>query len=619
MLPEIRKTRASQARETAAAEKNQQLNTVQTALQTDIATFTRRTASSLKNMFSLQKSQAELERLRAGAELERQREEARKKKDDDKSLNDQFKDKFGFPIFGIGTMIAGISALAGAAVGLRGWEAKGLVALSRITRIGPMIVQGMTKLRNGVLGIFGLTAKGLIVKDVVTGRFMKAPSVVSQVSVALSKFRTQLLNVFGIGADGKLVRIRGLGSNLGVGGGKSILSTIRPAVQLLVNGVSKIFQPIKAAGQLATKALSGPFGGIMRAVGTLGGFAKLFGTILKPIGIVFSLFDGVKTFMNTEGSLFTKINEGISAALGDFVGAPLDLLKTGLVWVADNLLGKDNFISKFLTSFSVEEVLKNIVATPGRILTGAFEQIIEPLLNGEIDVVGQNITKIFRKMFDAIYGIVKSIVNFVAEKLGLDFRLGEDEVSKKEKELNEIREKKEKLENREKKLEETLSARQEEIAVKQAKLDKFESEYVDYLDKVAEGTAKRNEGRIIAGANQIDRLDEQIKKLQAQELEERKKLEEEKRKLLLAEKELLFDVRDFVSGSTNYNPSGNGAAQGISAQMLYEQDPRLGGSAPMNVVTTDNGINVNNTMNDFGGAQRVEPASRYVYSEAVYP
>jgi hypothetical protein len=74
-----------------------------------------------------------------------------------------------------------------------------------------------------------------------------------------------------------------------------------------------------------------------------------------------------------------------------------------------------------------------------------------------------------------------------------------------------------------------------------------------------------------------------------------------------------------VSGSANYNPSGNGAAQGISAQMLYEQDPRLGGSAPMNVVTTDNGINVNNTMNDFGGAQRVEPASRYVYSEAVYP
>ena len=320
--------------------------------------------------------------------------------------------------------------------------------------------------------------------------------------------------------------------------------------------------------------------------------------------------------MNTEGSLFTRINEGIAAVLGDFVGAPLDLLKSGLSWVAKNLLGEDNFISKFLDSFSVEKLLKDIIATPGRILTGAIDQIIKPLLNGEIDVVGQNIIKIFRKMFDAIYGIVKGIVNFVAEKLGLDFRLGEDEVSKKEKELNEIREKKEKLENREKKLEDTLSARQEEIAVKQAELDKFESEYIDYLDRVAEGTAKRNEGRIIGGANQIDRLDKELKELQAEELEERKKIEEEKRKLLLAEKELLFDVRDFVSGSMNYSPSGNGAAQGISAQMLYERDPRLGGSAPMNVVTTDNGISVNNTMNDFGGAQRVEPASRYVYSDA---
>ena len=29
-------------------------------------------------------------------------------------------------------------------------------------------------------------------------------------------------------------------------------------------------------------------------------------------------------------------------------------------------------------------------------------------------------------------------------------------------------------------------------------------------------------------------------------------------------------------------------AQGISAQMLYEQDPRLVVPAPMNVVTTDN-------------------------------
>ena len=613
MLPEIRKTRASQARETAAAEKNQQLNTVQTALQTDIATFTRRTAGSLKNMFSLQKSQAELERLRAGAELERQREEARKKKDDDKSLNDQFKDKFGFPIFGIGTMIAGISALAGAAVGLRGWEKKGLLALSRITRIGPTIVQGMTKLRNGVLGIFGLTAKGLIVKDAVSGRFMKAPSIVSQVSVALSQFRTRLLRVFGIGADGKLIPVRGPGGQLIKAG------AFTRVMKVLLDSVSKIFQPIKAAGQLATKSLGGAFGGIMRAVGSLGGFAKLFGTILKPIGIVFSLFDGVKTFMNTEGSLFTKINEGIAAVLGDFVGAPLDLLKSGLSWVAKNLLGEDNFISKFLDSFSVEKLLKDIIATPGRILTGAIDKIIKPLLNGEIDVVGQNIVKIFRKMFDAIYGIVKGIVNFVAEKLGLDFRLGEDEVSKKERKLEEIKEKKIQLENKEKQLREDLEAGDFNVIQAQKKLAQVEEEYQEYLDGLADRGSVGQVSKIKRFEREMKRAEEKLAREQAKVQEKINALEEEKRKLLLEEKEALFDVKDFVSGSANYNPSGNGAAQGISAQMLYEQDPRLGGSAPMNVVTTDNGINVNNTMNDFGGAQRVEPASRYVYSEAVYP
>ena len=64
---------------------------------------------------------------------------------------------------------------------------------------------------------------------------------------------------------------------------------------------------------------------------------------------------------------------------------------------------------------------------------------------------------------------------------------------RKREKLNEIKEKKIQLENREKTREdlEQLSAMlQEEIAVKQAKLDKFESEYVDYLDKVAEELLK---------------------------------------------------------------------------------------------------------------------------------
>ena len=154
--------------------------------------------------------------------------------------------------------------------------------------------------------------------------------------------------MFGLGADGRLLPRQ-------TPQGFQRASVFTRITKGLIDGVTKIIQPIKAAGQIVGKSLGGAFGGILRTIGSLGGFAKLFGTILKPIGIVFSLFDGVKTFMNTEGNLFEKINAGIAAALGDFVGAPLDLLKSGLSWVAKTLLGEDNFISKFL--FFVSDII----------------------------------------------------------------------------------------------------------------------------------------------------------------------------------------------------------------------------------------------------------------------
>ena len=610
-LPEIRKTRAAQAKETAASEKNAQLNTVQTVLQTDIATFTRKTADSVQKMFDVQKNQLELDRLRAGKELEEQREEARKTVDKDQPLAEQFKDKFGFPIFGIGSMIAGISAIAGAALGLRGWETELLVSLDQFADyVTKPIRTGIANIGNSIMKALGFTRTGGLTRGV-DGRFKAEGRTYRQqlfdgivkafrsiIKIAISPF-TLITN--------QLAKIPGT-------------EKVSRTVGFFVTQISKVFGFFSNAASGVTKFLSGGIGrNLGQFFGSVGGVAKLFGTILKPIGFVFSIFDGVKTFMNTEGSLFTKLNEGIAAALGDFVGAPLDLLKTGLVWVADNLLGKDNFISKFLTSFSIEEVLKNIVATPGRILTGAFEQIIEPLLNGEIDVVGKNIIKIFKKMFDAITGIVSSIVNFVAEKLGLDFRLGEDEVSKKERELNEIKEKKIQLENKEKKLREDLETGDYNVIQAQKKLAQVEEEYQEYLDMLADGG-------YVGQGYKIDRFERNIKSAeknlateQAKVQEKINALEEEKKKLLLAEKEALFDVKDFVSGSMNYNPSGNGAAQGISAQMLYEQDPRLGGSAPMNVVSTDNSTSVVNTTNDYGGAQRVQPSSRNYYADAVYP
>tara|TARA_Y100000004_G_scaffold196385_1_gene266220 strand:- start:121 stop:1983 length:1863 start_codon:yes stop_codon:yes gene_type:complete len=605
-LPEIRKTRAAQAKETAASEKNAQLNTVQTVLQTDIATFTRKTADSVQKMFDVQKNQLELDRLRAGKELEQQREEARKTVDKDQPLAEQFKDKFGFPIFGIGSMIAGISALAGAALGLRGWEADLLVSLDQFADyVTKPIRTGIANLGHAILRVFGFTRTG----DIMRGYF-------SPLNIETRTYRQQLFDGI-VNTFKSIIRIITKPFTLitnqltKIPGSEKLSKT----VSFFVTQISKAFGFFTSAASGVTKFLSSGIGkNLGQFFGSVGGVAKLFGTILKPIGFVFSIFDGVKTFMNTEGSLFTKLNEGIAAALGDFVGAPLDLLKTGLVWVADNLLGKDNFISKFLTSFSVEEVLKNIIATPGRILTGAFEKILEPLFKGEFKVVGDNIMKIFRKMINAVIGVFSSVANFVLEKLGIDFRFGEDEVSEKERKLNEIKEKKIQLENKEKKLREDLETGDYNVIQAQKKLAQVEEEYQEYLDGLADRGSVGQGYKIDRFERNIKSAEKNLAKEQAKVQEKINAIEEEKKKLLLAEKEALFDVKDFVSGSLTGNPSGNGAASAINQNLL---GAGMGGYHKEGTAYIDQSNKptiIKNENNNYGGNQRVEPVSRYGYN-----
>ena len=606
-LPEIRKTRAAQAKETAASEKNAQLNTVQTVLQTDIASFTRKTADSVQKMFDVQKNQLELDRLRAGKELEQQREEARKTVDKDQPLAEQFKDKFGFPIFGIGSMIAGISALAGAALGLRGWEAELLVSLDQFADyVTKPIRTGIANIGNSIMKALGFTRTGGLTRGV-DGRFKAEGRTYRQqlfdgivkafksiIKIAISPF-TLITN--------QLAKIPGS-------------SKVATTVDFFVTQISKTFGFFTKAASGVTKFLSGGIGrNLGQFFGSVGGVAKLFGTILKPIGFVFSIFDGVKTFMNTEGSLFTKLNEGIAAALGDFVGAPLDLLKTGLSWVAKNLLGENNFISRFLDSFSVEEVLRNIVATPGRILTSAFEylkKVFNPNASPAERFAAlvepfQFILDTFKRFFDNIKNFFGDKIKQVAEILGFDMRSEEEkEIERLQTALQEnekiIAEKqKEKAEQmkvlleKQKALEEKLelkAKKEAEILERKGELSKYNKKA---LGKI--GKDERIELSLVKSA--IDELDAVI-------LEKTNELNEAIEKL----------KKPKLSGVPGQTPSGNGAAQEISAQVLYQRG--FTPSAPMSVVSTDNSTSVVNTTNDYGGAQRVQPSSRNYYADAVY-
>ena len=103
----------------------------------------------------------------------------------------------------------------------------------------------------------------------------------------------------------------------------SVLDSItkNPWIKKLTDGLSKILTPIKTMfGTVAENA---------------GAFAKTVGKILKPLGFLFSAFDGIMAAINTEGDFLDKLGAFTSAFIGDFVGAPLDLLKDITAWVLE--------------------------------------------------------------------------------------------------------------------------------------------------------------------------------------------------------------------------------------------------------------------------------------------
>jgi hypothetical protein len=110
--------------------------------------------------------------------------------------------------------------------------------------------------------------------------------------------------------------------------------------------------------------------GISRIGSAAAGLAGAIGKILWPIGIIMSIFDGVSAYQNEEGNQYDRITAGISATIGDFLGAPLDLLKSLAAWV----IGKFGFDE---TADAIREF--------------SFEETIGNLLNGIFDFVGASV------------------------------------------------------------------------------------------------------------------------------------------------------------------------------------------------------------------------------------
>ncbi|MEK9696006.1 MAG: hypothetical protein VW270_09585, partial [Candidatus Poseidoniales archaeon] len=307
-------------------------------------------AKSLRAMLEFDKKAERDKKIADFALMEQLREAARKQQDKEELkrtnlLPDELADLKGSGLLGLAGILV---AFAGALAGLRGTEAKVIKGLGRSinsaikrgtsflranTTVLESISNAYKNLRVSVLKIFGLTPGGLIRNNPITGRFEKAPPLTMQIADKLRLLKAKFLGFFGLTPDGKInTKI------IPQGGRASMLSIAAKSIGETIGRVTK------------------PIGNMLRTLGRVLRGVPILGQI---IGFFFALFDGIKEAFNTDGPAYKKFTSFLAWFVGDFVGAPLDLLKSILSWAAGKL-GLEG-VESFLDSFSIEQFIKDSI------------------------------------------------------------------------------------------------------------------------------------------------------------------------------------------------------------------------------------------------------------------
>ena len=279
-------------------------------------------------------------------------------------------------------LVAGITAVGLAFAGLRGWELPVIKKIAQMKLVPTAISNGITRMRNSVFRMFGLTPEGLLTRDA-QGRFTKAAPITTQISMRMNALRIRALRMFGLGADGKLIAVKG---NDGLFK-KNIIGRV-------TFQIGRLLKPLMAVSAGVGKWATGSGAKIMEFIrgfgGKAGGFVKIVGKILWPIGFLMSLFDGVKAYQESDADgAIGKLGDGIGGFLGSFIGAPFDLLKKGISWVIKKLFGVETnedgsipegqgmagWIVTQLESFSFEEAIKKLVSGVFGVIQGAVDWV----------------------------------------------------------------------------------------------------------------------------------------------------------------------------------------------------------------------------------------------------
>lgn len=346
---------------------------------------------------------------------------------------------FGIPGLGVlQTLLGSLAAVSLALAGLRGWEKAALKNIGSITKsigmlfpksVGNSIQNSFLKLRKALLTSVGLDATLKKFGDPKSG--LKT-SVGAQIFSRFEKFRGRLLNSIGLGVDGKPIVVRGE-KGLRV-----------PVLSRITGALNRVFEPIIRVSDGIFDYFKSSKGvvGFLRGLGFVGGaaatlaggtvgrvariaspVATVMGKILLPLGILMSAKKAIDEFFaSPEGTpLSEKLSKAAFAFLGDFIGAPLNLIKGGIVYILRTLLGVETdddgniigngfapAILRAIDNFDFVKVIRGIPDLVMKIFDTIKEFLSDPIGVGKRivgDVIGTMKDLFFKAMRAILYSI----------------------------------------------------------------------------------------------------------------------------------------------------------------------------------------------------------------------
>lgn len=377
---------------------------------------------------------------------------------------------------------------------------------------------------------------------------------------------------------------------------------------------NRVLSPIRSVGNFIanSKIFNNPLvrGGIMF-------FKTVFSKLLWPLGILISGFEGVKQAISSdEESFLGKFVDGITTAIGDFLGAPLDMLKNALAWLLRKAfgveLGEDGRVKadqgvmgsiiQGLYDFSFEDMIKGFLMLPFNMVKAAINTV-KALFTGEEDPL-RFIRDPVMQILRPILGFLDAVKEYIIEKVKNIPGVGKLFKTDEEKLLVEAENAKEELGSLQKNREEQLS------------LIAAEREKINDLKKMI-STGNFDESWFGIGVNseeearqRIANINSNIQQMSEQALNQQLLVKEKEKELAeietaLAMKKSALEELDAVSTA-----SGNGAAEAMRA---LEAERAVAGGMTVTTSTTDASVKTINKSETIVGSQKVSPTGYYNY------